>query len=597
MYRINQVFQRYSYLLGENARTLPFVLFSSLLIGVFDTFGVSLIAPFVLSVLSPEVITNNYYYNATVNFFGINDVHPVILMAFGIVFAFLIKLIVSGIVLAQIYDFCSNIDRSLRARLLDRYYSMTLSNLSGENSSTFVQAVHGYTAQFAYGLVALQLRIITESIIGTVILIYLFFLHPTGLALLCAGVACIVSVYYLIFRKRVRQFGRDSALAGEMLIKSVQQIVFGMREIRVYGVEERLLGLAKRAANSFASASARYQWVASLPKYMIEFFLIAGIAVFVVVMHFDELPKQNIVSFLAVFGVAVVRLAPVANQLINGLIQLRFNSFVIERLSALLSPSPPIIPLGDSSVEPPVSKKRSEDNIEVIELEAVQFRYEGRPDQVLKDASLTIHRGESIGLIGPSGGGKTTLAEIILGFWEPSSGAVKVNGLPRASFADWDLRRHFAYIPQQLFLLDSSIADNISLMDPRPAADVRQQVLQAAEAAQLGAHLATLPLGIDTHCGENGAKLSGGQRQRVALARAFYHNRSILIMDEATSALDQTTEQEIIEEIRALKGHITMIVIAHRLETVADCDRWFRVQGGYVTEVERCEIEGLINTR
>ena len=207
--------------------------------------------------------------------------------------------------------------------------------------------------------------------------------------------------------------------------------------------------------------------------------------------------------------------------------------------------------------------------------------------------SLTIRRGESIGLIGPSGGGKTTLAELILGFWEASSGAVRVNGVPRASFKPASIRKHFAYIPQQLFLLDASIADNISLLDSGPAAEVRQRVLDATSAAQLGPHLATLPEGIDSRCGENGSRLSGGQRQRIALARAFYHNRSVLVMDEATSALDYDTEREIIEEIRALKGHVTMIIIAHRIETVADCDRWFRVEGGRVEEIDRSAL-GLL---
>jgi ABC-type multidrug transport system fused ATPase/permease subunit len=359
-----------------------------------------------------------------------------------------------------------------------------------------------------------------------------------------------------------------------------------MREIRIYGIENRLLTNAKSAASSFAFVSARYHWVSTLPKYLIEFCLLGGVSALIIIMHYAQLPRDSIFALIAVFAVAVIRLAPVVNFVITGLIQMRYSGFVIDRLYELIGDAKPctlapgILVAGGGVVE----------NIEVIELTGVEFRYEGQIEPVLQDVSLVIRRGESIGLVGPSGGGKTTLAEIILGFWDPSSGDIKINGLPRSSLSAEDLRRHFAYIPQQIFLMDASIADNISLLDPETAVEVRRRVLEAASAAQLGPHLASLPEGIDTCCGENGSRLSGGQRQRIALARAFYHNRSVLVMDEATSALDYDTEREIIEEIRHLKGRITMVVIAHRLETVADCDRLFRVENGMVREIDRSEL-------
>lgn len=582
------IIRHYYHLLGEQRRRLPRVLLASLIVSFFDSLGVVMVGPLVMSILTPEILTSNGTYSQLTALLGLGNTDPAIVMALALLSASLLKLLVASAVLAEIFSFCAQIDRSLRERLLNRYYTMTLSTLAGTNSSTFVQAVHGYTAQFAHGLVGPQLRLVTELLIGVAILSYLFLLHPLGLGILLSGVVAVIAVYYAVLRKRIQRYGQESALAGELLTRSVYQIVSGMREIQVYGVENRLLAHAKTAAYNFASVSARYQWVSSLPKYAIEFCLIGGISILVITMHGSQVPRDSIFALLSVFGVAVVRLAPVANHVINGLIQIRFNSFVIDRLYELVNNMPLLISTPKLDYED--AAEELVQYIEVIKLDGVNFKYEGQSKPALQDVSLIIHQGESIGLVGPSGGGKTTLAEMILGFWNPSSGDIYINGISRSSLASAGLRQHFAYIPQQLFLLDASIADNISLLDPGPKGEVRQRVLEAAAAAQLSSHLEILPEGLDTRCGENGSKLSGGQRQRIALARAFYHNRSVLVMDEATSALDYDTEQEVIEEIRVLKGHVTMIVIAHRLETVADCDRWFRVEGGRVKEIDRSAL-------
>ncbi|MBF9046468.1 ATP-binding cassette domain-containing protein [Rhodobacterales bacterium LSUCC0031] len=576
---------KYWRLIGPQRRELPRVLAASLALSFVDVLGIGLVGPFVASLLSPSMVADNPWYQQLSGALGLQTVDPVVVTATVLVAAFALKFIVSSAVLAEIFGFCTRLDRRLREELLNNLFAMDLSRVSGTKSSGFVQAVHGFTAQFAYGLVGAQLRMATEIFIGTVILCYLFYLNPMGLGLLLVLVSLVVLVYDRIFRKRIQGYGRDAAHSGEVLIQAVQQVVAGLREIRVYGIEARLLGRAKHAAATFSRITAHYQWISAIPKYLIEFCLMASVCVLVLAMYYADIPREKMFALMAVFGVAVVRLAPVANYVLNGLSQMRFNSFVIDRLIEEFGSVTAKTPSGGDApaVEPlPV--------IETIELADVSFGYHGQASPVLRHVNLCIKKGDSIGLVGPSGGGKTTLAEMILGFWQPTEGEICINGRPRAEYSNSALQGHFAYIPQQLFLLDASIGDNISLQDPAGGDEVRFRIKAAASAAQLDGYLAGLELGIDAPCGESGGRLSGGQRQRIALARALYHDRSVIVMDEATSALDYETEREIIEEIRELKGRVTMIVIAHRVETVADCDRLFRVEGGAITEISRDEL-------
>ena len=200
----------------------------------------------------------------------------------------------------------------------------------------------------------------------------------------------------------------------------------------------------------------------------------------------------------------------------------------------------------------------------------------------LSNISLRITAGKTIGLIGPSGSGKTTLVDVLLGLLEPQSGSLEYNGIPLQEIL-WDWRAQVAYLPQEVFLIDNTLKCNVALGVPDNMIDERR-VLQALSQARLAKMLEQLPYGIETILGERGVRLSGGQRQRVALARAFYHRRSVLVMDEATSALDNSTEKEIVEEIKQLKGKITMIVIAHRLTTVEHCDRIYYLENGQVVK-------------
>lgn len=572
------------YLLGEQRREVPLVLTASILMGVIDAGSIALFGPFVSSVIAPDHVRGNIWYQWAAGLIGMADAKPVTTMAVILICIFMIKLFGATLLLRSIFNFCARLDCRLRHDLLERYYDIDLAQLAKSSSAKLVQAVHGYAAQFAYGLVGVQLRAFTEVLIGLAILIYLLYLSPWVLLTLASLVGCLIIVYDRILKKRIHDFGQESAKSEEVLIRSVQQVALGIREIRVYGVGKRMLLNAKDAADRTSDLNARYQWYQALPKYLIEFSLMVTVCLLVLLIQHERMSTDEMFALMGVFGIAVVRLTPAANYVLGALSQLRFLDFAVSQLAeALLGRS------ADSQVND--GESLSLEKLHSIELKSVSFRHGPDSKELFSNVNFRINQGDSIGLIGPSGGGKTTLAELIVNLRKPSKGEVLINEVSANRYRDEDRFRHFAYIPQQLFLVDGSLIDNVSLLDDAP--DVVQRVNVAVSSAQLSKYVSQLQRGLEARSGENGTMLSGGQRQRIALARAFYHRRSLLVMDEATSALDYETEKEIIREVRALKGSVTLVIIAHRIETVLDCDRIYRVAEGRVVEVSREEVAKL----
>ena len=293
---------------------------------------------------------------------------------------------------------------------------------------------------------------------------------------------------------------------------------------------------------------------------------------------------KGILPTLGVFGVAILRLMPSATLLTSSLTQLRFARDSISRLHFDFTHLNSLSHFAyiDNSLLASEKNEDIEDTFSSMKLNNVYFRYQNTKYPVLKDITLEIYAGESVGLIGPSGTGKTTLVDVILGLLKPQEGSIKLNGKSLDDkIKSW--YSQVAYLPQSVFLIDNSLRQNVAIGVAENKID-EDALFKALKKARLMELISQLPNGLDTEIGERGVRLSGGQRQRVALARAFYHGRSVLVMDESTSALDNNTEQEIIEEIKQLKGKVTLIVIAHRLTTLKHCDRIYRLDDGGIVE-------------
>jgi ABC-type bacteriocin/lantibiotic exporter with double-glycine peptidase domain len=265
--------------------------------------------------------------------------------------------------------------------------------------------------------------------------------------------------------------------------------------------------------------------------------------------------STQLISVLGAFGVASLRLIPSANTLISGGASLQSNRHPVKRLwedLQTLSSSTKVVDNKTLEIDSTTPA------FQLLEFQNITFSYLGREVAVLRNISLKIQRGESLGIIGISGAGKTTLIDMLMGLLEPITGTILLDKEPLSGKTLQRLRSQIAYLPQQIFLMDDSLKNNIALGIPNDSIDLKK-VKKAIKQAQITSLLEQLPQGVETMLGERGIRLSGGQRQRVALARAFYHDRDVLILDEATSSLDNETEKEIVSEIEQLKGEKTML--------------------------------------
>jgi ABC-type multidrug transport system fused ATPase/permease subunit len=310
-----------------------------------------------------------------------------------------------------------------------------------------------------------------------------------------------------------------------------------------------------------------------MPRAIVE---VAGVVTLVAVLSVLRASGASVgetIVTLGLFAAVSFRVIPSVNRIVGSVQALAFGRSqisVIRNDLALVASASSLVDLALKEISS-------------VQLEAVSYKYPTASSESLTDVHLMIKRGESIGVVGPSGSGKSSLLDIVLGLLHPTSGSVKINGNEVDSRQErWT--SHFGYVPQSVFLFDDSIAKNVSL-GRGPDGEKSGRIRDALAAAALLDFVDQLPLGLETQIGERGVRLSGGQRQRLGIARAIYSDPDILILDEATSSLDVETEREVMRAIEALKGLKTMIIVTHRESTIRACDRIYRMEKGIISEL------------
>jgi len=572
-------------LLGPDRGKLPFLVLLFLGSSMLDLAGLGLIGPYVALLVDFRTIDGPI--GDIVNFTGLpREQQPLLIaLGLGLFIVFLLKTI-SGIgIYWMITNFSMSQQVRIRSYLMKSYQALPYTEFIRRNSSEYVDSIHRRTGQYAAVVMSL-LRSTSDGIVALLILVLLAWTNWPALALLTFLIGIMVFSFDRIFRKYLKTYGLRVNQASTQLLQGIHEGIEGLKEIRILGSEEHFLNKVHDAAQKMKYYQARSQTIQVTPRYILELIMVAFIVLMVFGMLQFEKDLKALLPTLGVFGVAALRLMPIANLLSSSLATLRFSHDTVSQLHQDLkqlihlqreSPS-------DSDKSHAVLKKDEfrGDILRSLELRNLSFRYPDALQDVMQDISLKIHPGESIGLIGPSGVGKTTMLDVLLGLLEPQKGEIIFNGKPLSeTLPDW--RSQVAYIPQEIFLIDNTLKQNVALgVDVQDINEDR--VIEALQKARLIELVTQLPLGVDTLLGERGARLSGGQRQRVALARAFYHGRSVLFMDEATSSLDSENEREILDEIKLLKERTTIIVIAHRMTSVQYCDRIYRLEKGGIVE-------------
>jgi ATP-binding cassette, subfamily B, bacterial PglK len=557
------------------------VLAVSLLTALFETAGVASILPFMAVVMDPEVLDRAGPISSALRALGAETPRQATI----IVGAATIALIGMGNAAAATNIWVQErflarvqtvlITELFRGYMRQPYLFHTQRDAASLTKVMFAdvgQAVHGFLNPIVF---AISKGLIAILLLGLVVAQNV--MVAMGTALLMGGSYWLI---YRLVRNRQVRLGEELSSTAVERHRTGLEGLGGVKELRVLGREGESLGVFERASRRNAQVQAVHAMMSRLPRHLIEVVAFGGVVgITLALLAVGDV--RTAVPALALYAFAGYRLMPALQQVYAGAVALRFNHASVASLEADLD----MLRSGaghltetlpaDGIDETPLHFRQ------VLELRNVTFRYPGVKKPALSAVSIKVHRRESIGLVGRTGAGKTTLADLLLGLYPPSEGELLVDGvcIDNTNVRSW--RSRVGYVPQSVFLANASIAQNIAFGLSIHQID-RDAVERAARMAQADEFISELPQGYDTLVGERGVRLSGGQRQRLGIARALYHDPDVLVFDEATSALDGMTEDMVMDAVRSLSRGRTVILIAHRLRTVEACDRILMLEEGNV---------------
>jgi ABC-type multidrug transport system fused ATPase/permease subunit len=436
------------------------------------------------------------------------------------------------------------------------------------NSAELIRNVMTETSMFAHAIVN-ALNIATEALALLGISALLLFVEPVGTLIAALVLGISAWAFHRLMRMRLVRWGETRQFHDGLRMQHLRQGLGGAKDVKLLGREATFLD-AFQTHNMRSAQVSQYQAMSQmLPRLWLELLAVAGLATLVIAMLAQGREMAAVMPTLGLFAAAAFRLMPSVNRVLNSLQVLRYCMPVVDVLHDELKLAPSSLPTPSGAIAGLASD---------IRLDGVCYTYPTSAAPALDGVSLAVRRGESVGFVGPSGSGKSTLIDVVLGLLTPQKGQVLVDGADIQS----DLRAwqdQIGYVPQSIYLTDDTLRRNVAFGLPDDAID-EAAARRAIRAAQLEEFVAGLPQGLDTLVGERGVRLSGGQRQRIGIARALYHDPAVLVLDEATSALDTATESGVMEAVTALHGSKTVLIVAHRLSTVAHCDRLYRLEQG-----------------
>lgn len=549
---------------------------------LLDALGVALLMPFMALAMDPRIIYTNKWLSLAYETLGFDNATSFLTFV-GI--SVLILLVItnafrafsSWAAMRYQYRVLRELRRAMLASFMVRPYEFFLN----ANTSELSNAVISEADIVIKGVFRALLDVASGLLLCLVLMGFLLAMDPVvavAVALVFAG--AYVGLYFTLRRVLV-DVGNSLLASSSEMFRTVYESTGGIKELKVLGRELTFLERFSRAAVKQSEGYALSNVLLQIPKFGLETVAFGGLLLVVIFYVHQGRQAVDVIPILSVYVFAGYKLLPTFHNIFNAIASLRTNVQALHRTysgiseySRSLGESEHI--LGASSEAPPAVFRTS------LELQNIVFQYEGAPRPSVDGLNLVVPAGAVVGLVGPTGCGKTTTADIVLGLLRPKSGKMLVDGLeiPDAARANW--RRLLGYVPQNLYISDDTVARNIAFGVADSNIDM-VAVRNAAAIANISDFIEkSMPQGYDTRIGERGVRLSGGQRQRIGIARAMYSDPAVLIMDEATSALDGLTEEAVMEAVRALSRHKTIILIAHRLTTVQECDIIYQLGDGAV---------------
>lgn len=567
----------------KDKRKIGLLLFAIVIGSFMELIGVTVFMPYITIISDPASIEKTWYLKFIYDFFHFRSATDFLaVISVGIILVFIIKNFYLVILRDRIFKFTYNTQMRLSNKLLVTYMKEPYMFHLNKNIAEMQRSLQDDTSYFLQ-VILYGLELITELTVCAVLGIYLLTVSKSIIIIVLALLFICVGGFLFITRKYTRKIGQQNQIYRGRIFQWMNQALGGIKEIKILGREQYFSEEYQKYYAKYARGLRISRTISILPKHVVEAVCMSGLLLAIIVkMYFGYADFTVYIPQLGVFAVAAFRLMPSVGKI---------NEYTTNMLYAL--PSVDLVYHDLKEIETYVEKQDAEVKEEwqltrEIRVEDVTYYYPNVKEPVIKEASLCIPKGKTVAFIGPSGAGKTTMVDIILGLLTPQSGRVmadqmNVHDKPKT----W--HSQIGYIPQVIYLSDDTIRNNIAF-GVREAEISEEAVMEAARKAQLMDFINELPEGLNTLVGDRGVRLSGGQRQRIGIARALYHDPEILVLDEATSALDSDTEAAVMEAIEKLQGMKTMIIIAHRLTTIKNADVIYAVDDGKVEEKDKKEV-------
>ena len=591
MKAVRDIISKLNYILNSKQKRQYFVVTFLALIGSgWELLGVASVAPFIECIMTPDDYAEKWYAQLVDRFFHPADqLETITTLGLLIIAVYVIKniyLMFSSYVQAW---YSTGVQRDLSIKMTHTYLNSSYLFHLGVNSAVLIrsitQDVVGVFAVFFY-----LFRVLAEVFTVSAISIFIITLDPV-LAVSLVGIlgSCLLILFFGL-KRLVKLFGRIGQDCDSRMLQYLTQAFNGIKEIMVKNRQKYFAESFDDACTLSAKAAKRNNFLNVIPMNVYEVVCIGGlIGIVIMRLHMTD-DVAGFVTTLGTVAVAAFRLFPAVGRLTTNLNAIMYNRPRLDSMYEMLKEIEEDDTYQLKTADPEDAEPLAFE--ERLQIKDVRWKYPAGQDDVLRGLNMEIRKGESVALIGPSGAGKTTLADVVLGLLKPQEGQILLDGVDvYQSLAGW--AKIIGYVPQAVYLTDDTIRGNVAFGIYEKDID-DEKIWQALEEAQLADFVRGLEKGLDTMVGERGVRLSGGQRQRIAIARALYENPQILVLDEATSALDTETETAVMEAIDSLHGSKTMIIVAHRLTTIRNCDAIFEVNGGVATKRDKAEVlEGI----
>ena len=563
----------------DDKKTLFFLLILNLITSIFEILGIASIMPFVGLMSDPEYFSENKYFIYVRDVLQYTNAQAIFISGVMVVSMFILSNISNAYTFWKTIQFSADQTHKISCMIMDKYLSQPYkffveSDIAAINKNILDEAGH-----FAEAFVLPVLQVISKIIILFSISLLLV---SVNYEIFFASLFSFILIYFLVYksiRDLTKKYGDERLVSNDKRFKSVNDSLNSIKDVKYYSAEKHFLKSFSKAQKKFSISTAKNMLLSTLPRYIIEI-LAFGIlfSVILYIIHVNN-TLVDYLPLLAIFILAAYRVLPLLQHIFRNMISLNFNFPVLEILDNIMKlPSDNEEKLGFTSNE----------NKE-IEFKNVSFAY-NRTSQIFNKLNFNIKQSSVTAIIGSTGIGKTTIIDLLLGFYSPSSGEIIIGGKDTRDKNNFDKTKLIGYVSQNIALIDDTIANNIAFGIPEDNINY-ELVEKVIKQSSLKEFIDTLENGYSTRIGERGVKLSGGQCQRIGIARALYLNPNILIFDEATNALDSITEEKIFKSIKTDNKNITIIVITHRLSSLKLCDKIFLLKKNEIINLDNSNVD------